>query len=261
MRPERWAMAVAAALMLCGCAGITGRGFETGVSHPAVSGPDGLQGWILALGDEERLPRTVKGIGHLTLHAPTRRLAARVAWVAARGGRLRLEILSPAGQPVISLAADGQKVYVRTHADGQIFRYSATDPGLDRFLSIGIKTSHLVRLLMGGAALEPHQGALLAPAADTGGYRLSLKHWRRVRENIYFSDDLSGIRKVEVFDFDGALVYRADVAETKTVNGYRLPGALTLSNDKGASVRLRISRQWADAEVMPSTFVLTPARG
>jgi len=75
---------------------------------------------------------------------------------------------------------------------------------------------------------------------------------------IYFNKNKSRVRKVEVFDSSGALAYRVEFCGIQTIKGYQVPDCLVFSDAEGRGFQLDIDRYWADVEVSPSAFVLTP---
>lgn len=66
-----------------------------------------------------------RGIGRFRLENANGALSGRVAWLSAPPEKLRLELLSPFGQPVATIAGDGEEVMVRWAADGKILRGNA----------------------------------------------------------------------------------------------------------------------------------------
>ena len=61
-----------------------------------------------------------------------------------------------------------------------------------------------------------------------------------------------------MFDLTGTVVYRLELIRMQEIKSYRVPYRLKVSNDDGAGFQLDLDRYWADAEVSPSVFALTP---
>ena len=61
-----------------------------------------------------------------------------------------------------------------------------------------------------------------------------------------------------MFNRSGSLVYRVGLEDIREVQGYQVPFRLKISSDEGADCLLDIDRYWADVEVSPAVFVLTP---
>ncbi len=79
-----------------------------------------------------------------------------------------------------------------------------------------------------------------------------------VVQKIYFYKIKSLVRKVVLFGLSGALLYRIEFCGVQTIKRYQVPACLIFSNEEGRGFQLEIDRYWADVEVSPSAFVLTP---
>ena len=91
------------------------------------------------------------------------------------------------------------------------------------------------------------------------GYILVLKKRRgNVLEKIYLDEDKDDVSKIEVFNGNGTLAYRAEFYGRRNINGYRIPDLLVFSNGSGSMFQLNVDRYWADVSISPSVFGLTP---
>ncbi len=61
-----------------------------------------------------------------------------------------------------------------------------------------------------------------------------------------------------MFDAAGTLAYRVEFDGFQTLNGYRVPSRLIVSNNDGLGFHLDVDRYWTNMSVSPSVFVLTP---
>ncbi len=86
------------------------------------------------------------------------------------------------------------------------------------------------------------------------------KDWENVIEKIYLDETRTNVRKLEMFDLNGLLLYRAEFIRMQNINGLLVPSRLFFSGANGDSFQLDINRYWADVSILPSTFVLTPAQ-
>ena len=247
-------MLAAVLWMVAACAGPAGTGMVS--TQPAADRQ--AENLIRSLAGRESEPASVKGIGELRLRTPSRLRVARMAWITASGGRIRVEVLGPGGQPVLSLAADGRKVTGMIHDQGRFFAYASADPNLRRMVDVPIRASHLAALLMGRVPVVDYRSAAVETAADGGSLKLALKRWWRLRQAIYMDTDTREPLRVEFYDTDGTLIYDAVFEEMQTVGQYRIPRVLTLTGS-GASLRLKTSRVWTDVAVSPEMFVMKPA--
>jgi hypothetical protein len=68
------------------------------------------------------------------------------------------------------------------------------------------------------------------------------------------------ISAVEVYDGSGELKYKADFLH-RIENGNRIPYRLDITDGQGTRVQLVVNRYWAEVDILPSAFVLTPPEG
>ena len=95
--------------------------------------------------------------------------------------------------------------------------------------------------------------------ASGKGYVLVLKRrWWGVTEKIFLDETKSRVRQTEFYNRSGSLVYLARFDEMQTINGYRVPALLSITNGEGIDLQLVVNRYWADVDVSPSMFVLNP---
>ena len=228
--------------------------------------------------------KTFKGIGRITFWGNDKKeLSTRVAWVGSAPNRLRVALSSISGQPVVSLASDGQWLYLVHHSRGKFYKQSAGNSTMKRFFSIPIKSDDIVNILAGRIPFDNYDYAVVIknspPSRTPGsvsnrntaqwsqkesggyedGYILVLKKgWGNIREKIYLDTNKKYVRKVEVFYLTGDLKYRAEFNRMMDIEGYRVPSRLVLSTDDGSGFQLDVDRYWAGVSVSQSMFVLTP---
>jgi len=203
---------------------------------------------------------TFKGTGRITFREDEKNdLSARVAWVGAVPGKLRIVLRSVSGQPMASMASDGEWVYFFSHAQGKYFKKRASTTLLQRFLSVSITPDDVVYILAGRVPVNEHSFATVrTDRLDKGCILVLESAWGNAVEKIYFEDNKKDVRKVEVFDQSGALIYRVEFYGKQTINDYQIPVRLILSDKQGSGFQLEIDRYWVDVAVSPSIFVLAP---
>ncbi|MGD2271239.1 MAG: hypothetical protein PVI06_12620 [Desulfobacterales bacterium] len=204
---------------------------------------------------------TFKGVGKIRLWRNDNvQIAERVVWAGARPSRLSIVVLA-SGQPGPRLATDGKYLYYldlreRNHPFKKI---RTADASLEKILSLPVKSSDIIELLRGRVPLYEFSSAAVIRARSAEGYVLILEKRRRgVVEKIYLDGNKKNARKIEVFDSNGGLRYRAELKSVKNIEGYRVPLRLEISNEAGEGFCLEIDRYLANAPVSPSLFVLKP---
>lgn len=201
-----------------------------------------------------------KGIGRIELTQKGRDVfTTRAAWAGLYPDRFRIEILAMSGQPLISLAYDQNLFVYLSHTDSTYFKDEVTGVTLERLSAIPVTIEDVMMYLTGRIPVYDHAEAWLEKTASEEGFVLMLEsNWTGIREKIYLDEKKTTIYKVELFGFTGALQYRAELTGERLMDGYRLPSYLTLSNESGDTVRLRIDRYVANAPVQESMFTIPP---
>lgn len=198
--------------------------------------------------------KSFKGIGTIRFKDKEISQSSRVAWLGSQDGLLRISVLGVAGQPAASIAYNGENLYFFSHLQGQFYKQKSADPDLEKLLSVPMKASELISLLMGRVPVVKYSAALIERNNSGRSCVLILKSgWGRDLEKIYLDDSRNNIEKVEIFD--GSLVYRAEPAEPKRTDNYQIPFALTVSGKK-AEFSLSVDRYWINTSLSPDMFVL-----
>jgi len=226
--------------------------------------------------------KTIKGVGKITFLE--KESTTRIAWVASTPDKIRITLSSVSGHPMISAASDGQWFYIFSHATGEFYKQRPTNFNMKRFFSISIKSEDIVNVLLGRIPVVEYDSVGLMEdrsikgrsvnnsksvevssfnediKGSKNGSVLFLKNkWGNVREKIYLNDRLDA-HKIEMFDSAGALVYRLEFIRMQNIKSCLVPSRLKVSNEDGAGFQLDLDRYWADAEVSPSVFTLTPPK-
>jgi hypothetical protein len=256
MKPLSLIFSFAAVLLLFfSCASLTDRTPDKFSSHgEAVN-------LLSTVGKKNQSLKTFKGIGTIKLwHKNKPKIDERIAWVAANPSSLRIVVLA-ARYPAIKLSTDGNFLYyLNLTSKPPLFKkIRSSDANLDRLVSIPIRSRDVVSLLSGRIPIHDYTSAGLIESKSKKGYVLVLKkRWRGVIEKVYLDEKKSDIQKVEVFQPDGSLKYRAEFKAMQYIKGYHVPLKLVISNEDGTGFALDIKRYIADAAVSPSMFVLSP---
>jgi hypothetical protein len=202
-----------------------------------------------------------KGIGNIKIRQNQITLIdERIVWVASETAKLNLVILV-SGHPAIKMVSDGKWFYFyEARKGGPVYRkIPASDSNLKRFTTMPIKTSDIIHLLAGRVPLREHHTARLERSDTWQGYVLVLeRRWWGVAEKIFLDESRQRVHHIDFYNRSGALAYRARFDALQTIGGYRVPATLSMTNGDDLDIQLVVHRYWADADVSPSMFVLTP---
>lgn len=254
---------LAGMLLLLAAAGCAHLGAPAPEAPPEVEDPKAAAEAHALLEGLQRVNeplRRFKGTGRITIRRDGRiELDGRIAWVGEDPRRLSV-VLTAAGFPAMRMATDGEYLYYQDPQDpgDPVKRWRAADPDLKRLLAVPIRVGEIVTLLCGRIPIADHSRARLEPAPAGEGPRLALWQSGRIRQRIHFEPAGESARFAEMYDPDGALLYRADFLETQRVGPYRVPRRLAVVNTEQTEVQLVVENYWADVPVSPAMFVLPP---
>ena len=214
---------------------------------------------LLNLQNKNYYLKTFKGIGKFKLWNKGKPQAARLAWMGSVPEKLRTEILAVSGQPAISIANDGSWLYFLSHTPHRFYKKRSAKADLEKLISIPITSRDVIALLAGRVPVHEYNTASIMQDEAGDGYVLVLKkRWRGIIEKIYLDEKKTDVRKVEMFDSSGSLVYMVVFERMQNINKYQVPLKLVISNED-IVFQLDIEKYWADIVVSPSMFVLNPS--
>jgi len=159
-----------------------------------------------------------------------------------------------------SLAKNKEWLYFLSHTEKRFYKKRSPDTDLKKIILMPVKFDDIIALLTGRAPLDEHSFATVKKNPIRDGYILLLgKKSRNIIEKIYLNENKRQIEKIEVFDKNGKLVYRAIFVGMQKIEEYLVPLRLTISNDDGINFQIDIDKYLTNVSVSPSMFVLTPS--
>jgi len=246
-----------AVIFLAGCGSIS-RQPEDSLESAAMADARVV---LSILRNQNRMLKNFKGIGKIKVRQDQKtRIDERIAWVASETAKLNIAVLV-SGHPAIKMASDGEWFYYYETREGKPFykKFSASDANLKQITAIPIKISDIIALLAGRVPLREHHTAVLERSASGKSYVLVLKRrWWGVTEKIFLDETKSKVHQTEFYNRSGSLIYLARFDEMQSIDGYRVPALLSISNGDGIDLELVVNRYWADVDVSASMFVLNP---
>jgi len=246
------ALLLATVLLTSGCASL--------LSRPDRSDPDALL-LLERVAQHNRRLETFKGLGDLSLATTATGPAAfRLAWMCSIPDRMRFELMAFSGNPFLSLATDGDRVYWLPHAENSTFHtFRQNHLNLKKLIGIPITTDEILLLLAGRVPIRPHDAVALV-TDETGRRELRLKNgWRGEVQRIRFSakEALLPNEIIMFADFGRQISYRIVLEEIRPVNGFAVPHRMIFTADTGDTASLKIRRYWTSVTIDDAVFVLT----
>jgi hypothetical protein len=201
---------------------------------------------------------TFKGIGKIRLWNASGSLTARIAWFCAIDGRMRVEIIGPAGPPLMKIAYDGSRFHF-FQAGSEIRRKRARNPNLRQVVAVPVTVRELVFFLAGRFPLYAHEEVEPVAGGGKKPYLLILsENYGGWRETIRIGEDHTIIEAVQLFE-DGSLRYQADLSSYRSIEGYSIPSVIRITGGGGEGFEIRMERFWPNPALTDGQFVISPA--
>jgi len=249
-RPSRWGLLLLL-LSLSGCGGIRPSP-DVRISEEAGH----LFSTISRINEEVT---SIKGIGKLVLRSGPSPGSFRFAWAAMPPGRIRIELMDPAGRPAGTLARDGTWTYLRIHQDNRLFRRRSLDRQISKWLGVPVKTAHLVALVSGRVPLQEHDTVDVIEANE-GGAVLVLRRRQTIVQRIEMNSDGQTVARIDMFDTMGKPTVHIEYAKRRQTDQGRLPPWLDIASGGGDSIRIQFLRFRENVPIDPAIFMLEDKR-
>lgn len=235
--------AAAFALALLLVAGCRGRILSPWANPPKVERSFSTAGPLL----EEMARRRarledLKAITQLTLRTPEQELTVHQAVVLKGLNSLRLETLSPIGQPTGILVARDDHIRWVDPVGGRYWDGPASQEALDRLVGMPLFPDEMVAILAG--ALPPRAdvaSAVLEPAPMDSAYRLTIAAGDLTEQVLVDEADLT-VRSRTRYDADGREVLRVLYGRFRDIQEYPFPLRVELTLPQ-SDYRMKIDYQ------------------
>lgn len=208
----------------------------------------------------ERNPEldTFKGVGRIRWQRGRESLTARMAWVGAAGGRLRVEWFSIAGQTLVRLVDDGEKLAIRSRQPERYFKARSKGFNLEKILSVPVGTDDIFAVLAGRLRIHDfhHARWLSSQGGDSADALLLLRRYGRRVQKIYIDADHRRLLGWDLFGADGSVCLRVRIAADQTVETFQLPRCLTISGRQNHRLELTVDRHWVNIPLETGVFSL-----
>jgi outer membrane biogenesis lipoprotein LolB len=199
-----------------------------------------------------------KGTGRLRIKDANGIQQVRLMWAGLKNEKLRLEIMGTIGQPIFSFACDGDRIYLISHTENRFYSKRESNANLEKLIALPITVSACLDLMAGRIPLETHLLPMAVQEKKESQQILVLESTDRKKggQQIFIDASSGNVRRVEAYDRDEILVYRAEFVRMQHVSGFEVPRELRLSNDNNASLQLVVDRFWPNAPVAEDLFKL-----
>jgi len=174
---------------------------------------------------------------------------------------LRMDILSPFGSPVLTMATNGEDINLQYHSRNRFFSGKAGDPNMAAILSPSLNIEELVLILTGGIPLITFDESKSTSTWEREGYRLSLQN-ETTRQDILFDDKGLYPLTSAIYDRQETMLLSVTMGKYKVVDGFYFPSAIVLFMPlEDYEMKVRYSRVALNETLELEAFSLSPPEG
>ena len=238
--------ALAAALLLWGC--------PHRAPAPQVGDLDAAALWDRVLAAQAQGPATLTAVAKAFVDAPENGGRYSLHLSVKRPASLRVEALTPLGDPAAVLVADEGRFALFDLRRNAFYRGPSTPENLSRLFPLPLRDDELVALFLGGVP-ELRGGRPASAAREGDGFRIVQRAGAEEQELFVHRDDLRTLRVRR-----GAWTVTLEEHDAK--GGRPLPRVVKLSMpDRRIAIDLRLRGVEVGLPPPRSAFALAPPRG
>lgn len=227
--------------------------------YPAPSADDVLRA-LSAVGQKVRTLRAEARMTHL---APRSEVKATVRMMAARGGGLRFDLVSPFDTPVATLVCRAGRFALVDARENRHYYGPASPCNLARLLRLRLPPDEVLTLLTGGTPIIPHTKRAVA-WDDRDGVEVLTLEGDRLSQSIRLRGNHGRWQLVssEIRDGSEAVLLRVVASRPKARAGIEVPQRIRIDQPKrDMTLRLDFRSQELNVELPAAAFELPSAKG
>jgi len=202
-----------------------------------------------------------KGISRFTHVNDGQMQSGRIAFAVSLPDKLRVEMLGPFGQPLISLASNGSKLYLYIRSKDLFKSGIQFRSTLKKILGMPISIPELNAILAGYVPVADYYRAQIKPWSITrngpnSGWELSLKsRFGRIKEKIWLGLDKKTVIKATLYSSSGDELYTVFPLDNPNK-----ADTIRVLGPEGASITLEPQKFWENTHVDKTQFIIKRPR-
>jgi outer membrane lipoprotein-sorting protein len=207
--------------------------------------------------------RTLRAETRMRHQTPQGKIRATVQLMAARGGRIRFDALTPFDTPLLTFVANGPQFALIDARKNHHYHGPASACNLARILGVRLNPDEVITILGGSTPLIPYEQAALSWDSREGTEILSLKS-RTMSQTLWLegSDRRWDLLHSEIKDAQGAVVLDLKNEDYASIGALRLPHKIGIQQPKAnAELEINFKQQELNIALAPEAFVLPQANG
>jgi outer membrane biogenesis lipoprotein LolB len=199
-----------------------------------------------------------KALAHIRMESEDGILSGRIAMAAVVPHKMRVEWLNMMGQPLTSVAGDGQTISIWSPTDHRIHHLRQSPRALAKLVKIPLGIEDLQNIVIGRPPVPVNTFVQVKEAGNSMELLALKDRWRQEVATIGVDRSTGRILSMQTFDGHGRLLYKTQWLQWRKWGRFLLPVRIELESDSGQRLRLTMDRFWPDTEVPSSTFELHP---
>jgi len=228
------------------------------VAPPPITPPVSVANLLERLADNATAFTSLEGVAKVRISTEARTQSVTEVLFAEKPDRLRLETLSPFGQPLLVMVTDGKQIEVLVPGEGKLYRDDFSLAHLQRLTRLPLQLTDLVHLLLYQVPVIGHERQSVAPVAD-GEILLTLFAAEGRRQELRF-DRLLRLTGAAYYRDDELLLQVAYDRFTDESRPFPLTASLAMPASK-TEATVAFSEVQTNLAIPAERFRLTPPPG
>jgi hypothetical protein len=197
-----------------------------------------------------------RGLGKLQIKGAGPSKTMRIAWIGARPGNLRLEMLGMWGQPLATFLLKEPDFFLYIVKDNLCYKGKSTARNLSRMLTVSIESEDLFNVMSGHPPIPTFRKAKVRTTTNRRQTLSLFGPWSRIVQKMWFSDTRKVIERVESFDSLGDVKYTILFSNFKNNGDYLVPYAIQIVRPSGTEMLINIDKFQNGISIPDKAFVL-----
>jgi outer membrane lipoprotein-sorting protein len=228
------------------------------VAPPPIKPPVSAVNLLERLADSATAFTSLEGMAKVRISTEARTQSVTEVLFVEKPDRLRLETLSPFGQPLLVMATDGKQIEVLVPGEGKLYRDDFSLARLQRLTRLPLQLTDLVHLLLYQVPVIGHERQSVAPVAE-GETLLTLYAPEGRRQELRF-DQLLRLTGAAYYRDDELLLQVAYGRFTDESQPFPLTASLAMPASK-TEATVAFSEVQTNLAIPGERFRLTPPPG
>lgn len=197
---------------------------------------------------------TFNGQGSITITEQSKVKSYRLAWAAAIPDRIRLIVLF-SGQPIETVAADGENLYLKSHTGSHVpITRRRKNPSLEPFIGLPLTTNQIICYLSGKVPIPDYKKITFDKMEGGTGSVLSFyKNEETVVQQVFF-DENNKVLSYEITE-NAKTRYRVSIEKSRTEDNMIFPTTINVVQGE-RSCLITVEKTTPNPELPSETFVV-----